>query len=187
MRLLFRHLTQDEIDAFGPGDVDAKAIGALVDRVSKRLSEADLNLKVLKHSGFKDHTEGPAQDTPILLRQDAYKALSEPVEFTNGDGTTTSAVHTARFGEIEQRGYATTPTGRELYDKCLSEADAAKDNDPGLIKRDFVAYEALYAKPFAPFPKRLDGLIKAGLVYGRYAPDAGGVGSGGQDRDGGDW
>jgi uncharacterized glyoxalase superfamily metalloenzyme YdcJ len=135
----------------------------------------DLKLSEMKHSGFKDYTEGPPQDTPVLLRQDSYKALNEPVTFENADGSVANAVHTARFGEIEQRFYATTPAGRDLYDKSLSEADAAKEKDPKLVKRDFVAYEAMYAKPFAPFPKRLPELIKAGLVYGRYAPTPAGL------------
>lgn len=175
MRLLFRHLTQDEINAFQTGKVDAVVIGGLVDRVTKRLLMADLKLTELKHSGFKDYTEGPPQDTPVLLRQDAYKALTEPVTFENADGSVVNTVHTARFGEIEQRFYATTPAGRELYDKALAEADAAKEKDPGLVKRDFVAYEAMYAKPFAPFAKRLPELIRQGYVYGRYAPTRAGL------------
>lgn len=175
MRLLFRHLTQDEIDSFGPGKADEAFIGGLVERVTKRLHEDDLKLTAMKHSGFKDYTEGPSEDTPVLLRQDAYKALTEPVVFENPDGSVVNSVHTARFGEIEQRGYATTPAGRELYDRCLEEADAAKDKEPGLVKRDFVAYEAMYAKPFAPFPKRLPELVKRGLVYARYAPTRAGL------------
>ena len=36
--------------------------------------------------------------------------------------------HTARFGEIEQRGVALTPKGRELYDSLLAKAGTGKDN-----------------------------------------------------------
>jgi uncharacterized glyoxalase superfamily metalloenzyme YdcJ len=85
------------------------------------------------------------------------------------------SVHTARFGEIEERGYATTPKGRAMYDTCLAQADAAREKDPSLPKKDFAAYEALYAKPFAPFPKTLPALLEQGLVYGRYAATPKGV------------
>jgi len=105
----------------------------------------------------------------VLLRQDAYKALTETVKFTQPDGSVVDTVHTARFGEIEQRFYATTPAGRDLYDRCLTAADDAKDKNPGLIKKDFAAYERLYAAPFAPFPKRLPALLEMELVFGRYA------------------
>ena len=113
-------------------------------------------MRKLKHSGFKDFTEGPPEGTPILLRQDAYKALTEPVIFRQPDGTTINAEHTARFGEIEQRFYATTPKGRKLYDECLAAGEAARAK-----KGDFAAC-------FAPFPKTLSALLDQKLVYGRY-------------------
>jgi uncharacterized glyoxalase superfamily metalloenzyme YdcJ len=175
MHLCFKHLSYDQIHAFKPGTLAPNAVATLVDALVTRLQQPDLDLTKLKHAGFKDFTEGPSQDTPVLLRQDAYKALTEPVTFTNADGSTVNTVHTARFGEIEQRFYATTPTGRDLYDRCLTIADAEKDKDPALAKRDFPAYETLYAKPFAPFPKTLPQLLEQGLVFGRYSATAKGT------------
>ncbi len=175
MRLLFRHLTAEQIAAFGKGSVTAAEIDAIVGGLADRLHRPDLRLTDLKHSGFKDTTEGPAQDTPVLLRQDSYKALTEAVRFTQPDGSTIDTTHTARFGEIEQRFYATTPKGRALYDSCLAEADAVRDRDPDLVNRDFAAYESAYAAPFKPFPKTVGELLAAGLIYGRYAPTAAGV------------
>jgi uncharacterized glyoxalase superfamily metalloenzyme YdcJ len=172
MRLHFRHLTPETIEAFIPGEVTDADIDRLVAALADRLAQPDLDLSKLKHSGYKDFTEGPSADTPILLRQDSYKALTEPVTFRQPDGTTVAAAHTARFGEIEQRFYATTPSGRELYDRCLAAAEAARAADPGLITRDFVAYEAAYAAAFAPFPKTLGELLRAGLVFGRYSATA---------------
>lgn len=175
LRLVFKHLSTDQIDGFERATPAPGAIQALVERVTTRLKQPDLALTKLKHSGFKDFTEGPSQDTPVLLRQDAYKALTEPVTFVNADGSEVAATHTARFGEIEQRFYATTPAGRALYDTCLAQADAAREKDPTLPKRDFAAYERLYAAPFAPFPKTLGALIEKGLVYARYEPTAEGL------------
>lgn len=175
LRLSFKHMSRDEIDGFGQGTVSTGEITALVDGLTRRLQQPDLDLRGLRHNGFKDFTEGPSEDTPVLLRQDAYKALTEPVTFTNPDGSTTAAEHTARFGEIEQRFYATTPKGRALYDRCLAEADAAREKDPSLPTRDFAAYEALYAAPFQAFPKTLPELIAGGYVHALYSPTPAGL------------
>ena len=170
MRLSFRHLTAEQIEGFAQGVVSLQDISEMVDSLATSLHRPELKLSEMKHSGFKDTTEGPSQDTPVLLRQDSYKALTEPVTFTESDGSTVHSVHTARFGEIEQRFYATTKRGRELYDKCLTEAESAKDADPTLLAKDFAQYEARYAQPFEPFPKTLGALLEAGIVLGRYSP-----------------
>lgn len=155
LRLCFKHLSRKEIESFGAEEPGSDVIDGLVRGLSTRLGEPDLRLSTLNHSGFKDSTEGPPSDTPVLLRQDAYKALTEPVHFTNPDGTEIDAGHTARFGEIEQRFYATTPEGRTLYDSCLAAAEA--DKKPGSASGHF-----------APFPKTLGELVESGLVYARY-------------------
>ncbi|MCC5822105.1 MAG: DUF1338 family protein [Phycisphaerales bacterium] len=175
MRLLFRHLTPDAIAAFGRADATPADIARLVNAFAERLKQPDLDLSRLPHAGFKDSTEGPSEDTPVLLRQDAYKALTEPVTFTNPDGAALDTVHTARFGEIEQRGYATTPKGRTLYDDCLAEVEKAKAADPGLVTRDFDTYERMYAAAFDRFPKTLPELVAAGLVHARYEPTRAGI------------
>lgn len=180
MRLHFKHLSDVELDSYGQGTLAPAEVAQQVDRLVRRLRDTDLDLSGLKHSGFKDSTEGPSEDTPVLLRQDAYKALTESVRFREADGSTVDAVHTARFGEIEQRFYATTPLGRDLYDRCLAAAEAEKERDPGLIKRDFAAYEAMYAKAFTPFPKTLPELLEQKLVFGRYSPTAAGLSAAGR-------
>lgn len=175
LRLHFRHLRAEELDALVPAEVPAGTVAAAVDALTRRLHEDDLNLSRHKHSGFKDSTEGPPTNVPVLLRQDSYKALTEPVEFANPDGTTVSATHTARFGEVEQRFYACTPKGRALYDRCLAAADAAKEREPGLARRDFAAYERLGQEAFAAFPRTLLELVEQGLVYARFRPTAAGL------------
>lgn len=168
MRLSFKHLTRDEIASFTESCVDPSELDALIDRLVTRLTNPDLHLSKLKHAGFKDSTEGPTVDTPVLLRQDAYKALTEPVHFTNPGGTELDAVHTARFGEIEQRFYATTPKGRTLYDNCLAAAEADPELTTALLKSDPIAHAERQATHFAPFPKTLPELVEQGLVYARY-------------------
>jgi uncharacterized glyoxalase superfamily metalloenzyme YdcJ len=179
MRLLFRHLNADDIAGFGHTTPTPADIARLADALARRLTHPDLDLSGHRHAGFKESTEGPSEDTPILLRQDAYKALTEPVVFTNPDGTETKTVHTARFGEIEQRGYATTPAGRSLYDACLTDAEAArKAAGPG------EAGEQAYAAAFARFPKTLPELVARGLVHARYEPTAAGLARAGSLRRG---
>lgn len=170
MRLHFKHLSFDEVEGFKAGEVQEGEIQSAAEALTKRLAQSDMNLKALPHAGFKDSTEGPSEDTPVLLRQDAYKALTEPVEFVNRDGSTVKTTHTARFGEIEQRFYATTKKGREMYDACLTAAEGASEKDPGLAKKDFAAHQKRYAGAFAAFPKTLGALLDQGLVYGLYSP-----------------
>jgi uncharacterized glyoxalase superfamily metalloenzyme YdcJ len=179
LKLSFKHVARAQLESLRRVAVPAGLAAEVAEGLATRLEAADANLKSMKHSGFKDTTEGPSYDTPVLLRQDSYKALTEPVTFTNADGTTLKTVHTARFGEIEQRMYATTPTGRALYDECLTRAEAAKDADPALAKRDFAAYEAMYASHFAAFPKTLRELLEKGLVYAEYTPTAKGLAAAG--------
>lgn len=178
LRLHFKHLSRQEIDGYSMEPVSEGTIGGLVKVLAQRLQQPDLALHQLKHSGFKDFTEGPPADTPVLLRQDSYKALTEPVKFHEADGTTVDAIHTARFGEIEQRFYATTPKGRARYDECLTTAEKLREAEPDLIKNDFEAYQKSYAKCFAAFPKTLATLLEQELVYGRYSATAKGVEAG---------
>jgi uncharacterized glyoxalase superfamily metalloenzyme YdcJ len=178
MKLHFKHVPLEEIAQYRAGSVSDADVAAAAGALLRRFAGSEFALAELKHAGFKDFTEGPSEDTPVLLRQDAYKALTEPVEFAEVDGSVVQSTHTARFGEIEERFYACTPAGRAMYDACLAEADAAREKDPGLPKRDMAAYEALYARPFAAFPKTLPELISAKLVYARYVATPKGIAAG---------
>jgi uncharacterized glyoxalase superfamily metalloenzyme YdcJ len=88
------------------------------------------------------------------LRQTSFIALEEPVIFTDGKQGT----HTARFGEVEQRGVALTPKGRKLYDELLNEARANKKSD----------YETALQKAFLKFPDSHQGLHDKKLAYYQY-------------------
>lgn len=175
MLLQFKRLSRRSVDSFKPATPAPGAVEALAEALIERLKAPQFALHKLPHAGFKNLTEGPSADTPILLRQDAYRALTEPVTFTNPDGSVVETTHTARFGEIEQRSYAVTPKGRRMYDRCLEIADAAVALHPGLADRDFGAYEAMYSAPFRPFPKTLPELLQQGLAYGRFSPTAAGI------------
>ncbi len=182
LTLHFKHLGAERIAGAGEADVDSAKLATFVRALADRLEQDDLDLTKLPHSGFKDFTEGPSADTPVLLRQDAYKALTEPVVFVEADGSEVESSHTARFGEIEQRFYATTLAGRAMYDQCLAAFEEARANEPGLAERDEEAFLRMQREAFASFPDSLEGLLEKGLVYAEYAPtDAGRAAAGSID------
>jgi len=105
----------------------------------------------------------PPRRCPILLRQTSFKALEETVQFPSGDAGD-AGTHTARFGEIEQRGLALTPKGRALYDQLL--AQARDSGGAGSTGQD---YPTRLAAAFTAFPDDHDTLRREGLGYYRYA------------------
>jgi uncharacterized glyoxalase superfamily metalloenzyme YdcJ len=66
-------------------------------------------------------TEGPA----VLLRQTSFHALAEHCLFRGRDRTLSSGSLRDRFGEVESRGVALTPRGRERYDAAMAAANPA--------------------------------------------------------------
>lgn len=60
----------------------------------------------------------------VLLRQTSFRALAEPCRFADADGSVTTGELRVRFGEVEARGIALTPRGRDLYDTMTVEVDA---------------------------------------------------------------
>ncbi|TIW19045.1 MAG: VOC family protein, partial [Mesorhizobium sp.] len=109
----------------------------------------------------------PTRQCPILLRQTSFKALEEPVWFKSGSGGWAVGSHTARFGEIEQRGVALTPKGRALYDSLLDATrKTIKPAADGSNAADYV--EAL-SRTFQSFPDTWDAIRTAGLGYFTYS------------------
>jgi len=109
----------------------------------------------------KDVIEGPPRRKyPILLRQTSFKALVEHVSFGVDD---INGTHTARFGEVEQRGMALTPAGRRLYDDLLSSAQKLNSASSASMN-----YPQLLTQAFCGFPDDLKILSDRGLVFCRY-------------------
>ena len=107
----------------------------------------------------KDVVEGPPRrNCPILLRQTSFKALKESIRFTDTQGDALGA-HTARFGEIEQRGVALTPKGRALYDRLLQAAGTGKEN---------LSHQQHLQEVFSEFPDSEFLLRQQGLAWFRY-------------------
>ena len=107
----------------------------------------------------------PTRRHPILLRQTSFKALQEKVAFTDqGEGAMGS--HTARFGEIEQRGAALTAKGRTLYDRLLNASRQALAGFPA--EGNAGEYMALLSGQFSEFPDDLQQMREQGLAFFRY-------------------
>lgn len=122
--------------------------GPHINHLTPRTLDIDAAQAAMPERGItpKETIEGPpARVCPILLRQTSFKALEEAIAFPSGESAV-AGVHTARFGEIEQRGCALTPTGRALYD------------------------EALARKDFSALPDDWEALRRGGLAWFRYRP-----------------
>ena len=107
----------------------------------------------------------PSRQCPILLRQTSFKALDEPISFIDQQGNERGS-HSARFGEIEQRGAALTPKGRALYDRLLAASRQALGAAPNEANAE--RYNALQQQHFAAFPDSLAEMREQGLAYFRY-------------------
>lgn len=130
---------------------------AHINHLTPRTLDIDLVQAEMVRQGMpaKERIEGPpSRQCAILLRQTSFKALEEMVMFHGGEEGT----HTARFGEVEQRGAAVTAKGRALYDELLTLASA--DKSRGLD-------EAL-KEAFSQYPDTWNELREQGLVYFRY-------------------
>ncbi|KQM22351.1 2-oxoadipate dioxygenase/decarboxylase HglS [Novosphingobium sp. Leaf2] len=130
--------------------------GPHINHLTPRTLDIDAAQDAMRAAGIavKDVIEGPpARAVPILLRQTSFHALAEtfrPVD-AQGHGGHGAPKHTARFGEIEQRGAALTPKGRALYDQCLENAKTS-----GM------------AEAFSAFPDDFETMRAQGLIYARY-------------------
>ncbi|GGB28081.1 2-oxoadipate dioxygenase/decarboxylase HglS [Allosediminivita pacifica] len=130
-----------------------------IDRVQELMPERGITPKAV--------IEGPPRrGADILLRQTSFKALEEPILFAGENGGT-EGTHTARFGEIEQRGVALTPKGRALYDETLAAVRAAAPI--GAQGQGADAYRQELDARFAEvFPDDLNALRREGLAFFRY-------------------
>ncbi len=101
----------------------------------------------------------PRWDGPdVLLRQTSFRALAEPRLFRDSKGTVTEGSLRVRFGEVEARGVALTPKGRERYDAAMAFLGQER-SDPGMDQADPAASWGQH------FPATHAELASAGLAY----------------------
>jgi uncharacterized glyoxalase superfamily metalloenzyme YdcJ len=120
---------------------------------------------------------GPA----VLLRQTSFRALAEPRRMRTASGEVVAGKLRVRFGEVEARGIALTPHGRDRYDALIGQdaatwAAALPGTELGLL-RDDLAYFTVAASG-AEIRRRgtiaqsvADGALSAApIVYEDFLP-----------------
>ncbi|MDM1341488.1 2-oxoadipate dioxygenase/decarboxylase HglS [Acinetobacter pseudolwoffii] len=139
--------------------------GPHINHLTPRTLNIDLVQAGMQERGIppKAVIEGPPpRQCPILLRQTSFKALDETVFFSGEiEGS-----HSARFGEIEQRGIALTAKGRTLYDQLL-QATRQRLNAP-ITESNATKYMQILAEEFQAFPDSWVELHQQGLAYFYY-------------------
>lgn len=151
--------------------------GPHINHLTPRTLDIDMIQQGMPQKGItpKAVIEGPPRrECPILLRQTSFKALQETVAFTDQNNSACGS-HTARFGEIEQRGAALTPKGRALYDTLLNAARAELGEFPSESNAE--KYTELLEKHFKEFPDNYADLHDKDLAYFRYFPTQQGIAS----------
>lgn len=140
--------------------------GPHINHLTPRTSNIGMIQEQMRAYGLrpKESIEGPpARRCPILLRQTAYKAIPEPIRLLQEDGTRVDAVHSARFGEVEQRGAALTPKGRALYDAILAKVFEIHGAGDGR------SFDEILRAEFKAFPDDEKTLRSDGLAYFEYS------------------
>ncbi|KAL2408246.1 2-oxoadipate dioxygenase/decarboxylase [Exophiala dermatitidis] len=148
---------------------------AHINHLTPRTLDIDQVQEAMQKHGMpaKDRIEGPPRrKCDILLRQTSFKALEERVQFVDDNGNVTVSHHTARFGEVEQRGAAVTRKGRDLYDTLLERADsiAVSKGAAGSVSND--EWQKILQEAFSEYPDTWAELRNQRLVYFRYVPVA---------------
>jgi uncharacterized glyoxalase superfamily metalloenzyme YdcJ len=91
-----------------------------INHLTPRVLDIDLLYERMQLRGVEmiDEIQGPPRvDGPaVLLRQTSFRALAEPRSFRNADGSVEPGTLRVRFGEVEARGVALTPAGRDRFD-----------------------------------------------------------------------
>jgi len=137
-----------------------------IDAVQARMPERGITPKAV--------IEGPPRrNCDILLRQTSFKALEETIAFSGDDDGAVRGTHTARFGEIEQRGVALTAKGRALYDRLLASVRGEVQVGAGGAKAG--AYDHELAERFKALPDSWDELRGQGLAFFRYSATPAGI------------
>lgn len=146
-----------------------------INHLTPRVLDIDELYRRLQARGLQmiDKIQGPPRwsGPDVLLRQTSFRALDEPRLFIEPDGSIVAGSTRVRFGEVEQRGIALTPLGRQRYDALMADTDIACAG--GLSWQD-AGRQVWEASEFATDET---GLRRAGLAYFSYrvADDHGAV------------
>jgi uncharacterized glyoxalase superfamily metalloenzyme YdcJ len=120
----------DELSRVSAVAADIAGVGSThINHLTPRVLDIDELYRRMTARGIAmiDAIQGPPRTVgpQVLLRQTSFRALAEPRRFRQDDGTITEGSLRVRFGEVEARGVALTPKGRERYDSAMAADDPA--------------------------------------------------------------
>ena len=126
----------DELSAVSGVAADIAGVTTThVNHLTPRVLDIDLLYARMQQRGVTmiDEVQGPPRwDGPdVLLRQTSFRALAEPRAMRAADGTVAAGELRVRFGEVEARGIALTPAGRDVVDPLPPDASAWAAAVPG--------------------------------------------------------
>jgi uncharacterized glyoxalase superfamily metalloenzyme YdcJ len=145
-----------------------------INHLTPRVLDIDELYRRMESRGIEmiDRIQGPprtADGQPdVLLRQTSFRALAEPRTFREPDGSVHESSLRVRFGEVEQRGVALTPKGREAYD--AHGVAGLPDTDEALDAADLAYYVHDDAGALVPIvyedflPKSAAGIFASNLT-----------------------
>ncbi|ODU06830.1 MAG: DUF1338 domain-containing protein [Pseudonocardia sp. SCN 72-86] len=138
-----------------------------VNHLTPRVLDIDELYRRMSARGIEmiDTIQGPPRwDGPdVLLRQTSFRALAEPRRLCGADGTVFEGSLRVRFGEVEARGIALTPAGRQRYDDLLVRVEKQLREEPEADRAD-----VLRGTWASGFPASEDSLREEDLAYFTY-------------------
>jgi uncharacterized glyoxalase superfamily metalloenzyme YdcJ len=164
----------DTLDAISSVAADIGGVPSThINHLTPRVLDIDELYRRMSARGITmiDQIQGPPRwhGPDVLLRQTSFRALAEPRTFRAEDGGVYTDSLRVRFGEVESRGVALTPRGRDLYDSMLADIDTRLSENAGQSRQE-IAAEVWSAR----LPATEHGLASADLAYYTFsaAPDA---------------
>jgi uncharacterized glyoxalase superfamily metalloenzyme YdcJ len=147
----------DELSRVSPVAADIAGVASThINHLTPRVLDIDELYRRMTARGVTmiDAIQGPPRwDGPaVLLRQTSFRALAEPRRFRDDDGTVVEGSLRVRFGEVEARGVALTPKGRDRYDAAMARLPG--HHDPADVWSQY-------------FPATDDEMATQGLAYYR--------------------
>jgi uncharacterized glyoxalase superfamily metalloenzyme YdcJ len=115
----------DELSRVSAVAADIAGVGSThINHLTPRVFDIDALYRRMTQRGITmiDAIQGPPRTNgpPVLLRQTSFRALAERCLFRGRDGTLSPGRLQVRFGEVEARGVALTPRGRQRYDAAMA-------------------------------------------------------------------
>lgn len=164
-----------ELEQVSPVAADIGGLGSThVNHLTPRVLDIDDLYRRMEARGITmiDEIQGPPRwDGPdVLLRQTSFRALAEERLMRDADGTVGPGTLRVRFGEVEARGIALTPAGREVYDRLTVAVDErlSAGSDGGATRQEIA--EELWP---TGFPSTEHALAATRVGHFRWAPAQG--------------